>query len=221
MHTPAPLWSEARLLREPFRLLWNLPALLSAPKGTGAVMVIPGFRTTDRSTVPLRKWLTHLGYEVRGWGMGENLGQVATVMPALIGRLEREHTGPVALIGWSWGGTVARALARRIPERISQVITLGTPIQGGAENTAFGSRMSAEALTRSAAAAVEREAVPLSVPALSIYTPHDGVVAWQASIDPRPGQTDHLEVNSCHVGLGVNAVVWRVIAERLGGEDDG
>ncbi|MDG1482567.1 MAG: alpha/beta hydrolase [Myxococcota bacterium] len=217
MHTPAPLWSETRLLREPLRMLWRLPSLMSAPKGTGSVMVIPGFRTSDRSTAPLRSWLRHLGYEVSGWGMGVNLGQVATVMPALIGRLEREHTGSVALIGWSWGGTVARALARRIPERISQVITLGTPIQGGAESTAFARRMSADSLARSAAAAARREMTPLEVPALSIYTPHDGVVAWQASVDPRPGQTEHLEVDSCHVGLGVNPVVWRVLAERLSG----
>ena len=217
MHTPAPLWSETRLLREPLRLLWRLPSLMSAPKGTGSVMVIPGFRTSDRSTAPLRGWLRHLGYEVSGWGMGVNLGQVATVMPALIGRLEREHTGPVALIGWSWGGTVARALARRIPARISQVITLGTPIQGGAESTAFARRMSADSLARSASAAARREMTPLEVPALSIYTPHDGVVAWQASVDPRPGQTEHLEVDSCHVGLGINPVVWRVLAERLSG----
>jgi alpha/beta superfamily hydrolase len=217
MHTPAPLWSETRLLREPLRLLWRLPSLVSAPKGTGSVMVIPGFRTSDRATAPLRAWLRHLGYEVSGWGMGVNLGQVATVMPALISRLEREHAGPVALIGWSWGGTVARALARRIPERISQVITLGTPIQGGAESTAFARRMSADALARSAAAAARREVAPLEVPALSIYTPHDGVVAWQASVDPCPGQTEHLEVDSCHIGLGVNPVVWRVLAERLSG----
>lgn len=215
MHSPAPLWSETRILREPLRLLWKLPSLISAPKGSGSVMVIPGFRTSDRSTAPLRGWLQHLGYEARGWGMGVNLGQVATVMPALIGRLEREHAGPVALIGWSWGGTVARALARRIPERISQVITLGTPIQGGAESTVFARRMSAGALERSAEAAVRREVEPLGVPALSIYTRHDGVVAWQASLDPRPGQTEHLEVDSCHVGLSVNPVVWRVIAERL------
>jgi pimeloyl-ACP methyl ester carboxylesterase len=215
MHTPAPLWSESRLTLEPLRLIRSLPALRAAPRGSGSVLVIPGFRTTDRSTAPLRGWLRHLGYDAQGWRMGVNLGQVATVMPALIARLERDHADPVALIGWSWGGTVARALARRIPCRISQVITLGTPIQGGAESTVFARRMSPEALARSAEAAAERELEPLGVPALSIFTPYDGVVAWQASVDPRPGQTEHLEVDSCHVGLGVNPVVWRVIAERL------
>ena len=111
MYTPAPLWSEGRLLAEPFRLLWNLPRLRAAPRGAGAVMVLPGFRTTDRSTAPLRAWLRHLGYEAHGWGMGVNLGQVGTVMPALVSRLSNISEAPVALIGWSWGGTVARALS--------------------------------------------------------------------------------------------------------------
>ena len=217
MHLPAPLWSEGRVFYEPLRLLYNLPSLARAPRGQGAVMVIPGFRTSDRSTVPLRAWLRHLGYDAQGWAMGTNLGQVGTVMPALISRLERAHSGPVALIGWSWGGTVARALSRRVPERISQVITLGTPIQGGAVHTVFARRMSADALHKSAAAAAERESTPLSVPSLSIYTTGDGVVAWQASLDPRQGQTEHLEVRSCHIGLGINLTVWLTLAERLAG----
>ena len=218
MHLPAPLWSEGRFLYEPLRLLYNLPSLAKAPRGSGAVMVIPGFRTSDRSTAPLRSWLRHLGYDAQGWGMGTNLGQVGTVMPALISRLEHIHSGPVALIGWSWGGTVARELSRRTPDRISQVITLGTPIQGGAVHTVFARRMSEETLRKSAAAAVRRESTPLSVPALSIYTAGDAVVAWQASLDPQEGQTEHLEVNSCHIGLGLNPTVWLTIAQRLAGE---
>ena len=217
MYTPAPLWSEGRLLAEPFRLLWNLPRLRAAPRGAGAVMVLPGFRTTDRSTAPLRAWLRHLGYEAHGWGMGVNLGQVGTVMPALVSRLSNISEAPVALIGWSWGGTVARALARRVPDRISQVITLGTPIQGGAVHTVFARRMSDEVLKRSRAAATEREATPMPVPALSIYTRADGVVAWEASVDPEDGQTEHLQVDSCHVGLGVNPSVWLTVAQRLAG----
>ena len=198
-------------------MLWRVPSLLTAPRGSGSVMVIPGFRTSDRSTVPLRGWLSYLGYDASGWGMGVNLGQVGTVMPALIARLERMEAGPVALIGWSWGGTVARELCRRVPDRISQVITLGTPIQGGAMNTVFARRMSEDSLQRSVKAAQAREAEPLSVPALSIYTESDAVVAWQASLDPRTGQTEHLAVRSCHIGLGINATVWLTIAERLAG----
>jgi hypothetical protein len=57
----------------------------------------------------------------------------------------------------------------------------------------------------------------LPVPALSIYTAGDAVVAWQASLDPQQGQTEHLEVNSCHVGLGLNPTVWLTIAQRLAG----
>jgi pimeloyl-ACP methyl ester carboxylesterase len=41
----------------------------------------------------------------------------------------------VSLVGWSMGGLFARDLARREPQRVRQVITLGSPFAGDAKAT--------------------------------------------------------------------------------------
>jgi hypothetical protein len=217
MPRPAPLRSELRAALEPLRLVARSPALRAAPRGSGPVMVLPGFQTTDRSTAPLRRWLRYLGYDAVGWGMGVNRGQLGAVLPTLEGKLQQMGPRPVALVGWSWGGVLARGLGRSVPARVSQVITLGTPIQGGVGNTVFGGRASQADRDASARASHLREAQPLTVPALSIYTRTDGVVAWQASIDPVDGRTEHSEVESSHAGLGLSPAVWLLIAGRLEG----
>jgi pimeloyl-ACP methyl ester carboxylesterase len=212
---PAPLTAELRVALEPARLAWSAPALLRAPRGSGPVLLLPGFRTDDRALAPLRGYLRRLGYAAHGWGLGVNEGRVGAYLGPLTERLEQLGPAPAALVGWSWGGVVARALARSAPGRVSQVITLGSPLQGGVAATVFGQRASEDARAESAQAAERREASPLPVPALSIYTRHDAVVAWESSRDPVADRTEHLEVDSCHLGLGVNPRVWLAIAERL------
>src|SRR3546814_16081743 len=38
--------------------------------------------------------------------------------------------GPVTVIGWSLGGLYAREIAKRLPQAVEQVITLGSPFSG-------------------------------------------------------------------------------------------
>jgi pimeloyl-ACP methyl ester carboxylesterase len=124
-------------------------------------MVIPGFGADDRYTWPLRTYLKSLGYATTGWGLGTNraglnmphsLGDVHPrwklqtkspyrgeagvpyVIDRLIDRVDEvyeESKQPIALVGWSLGGYMAREVARDRPAQISQVITLGTPVIGG------------------------------------------------------------------------------------------
>ena len=209
----APLWSEAQLLLEPIRLLRSRRALGQAPRGSGPVLVLPGYLTDDRTTIPLRWWLANRGYEPQGWGLGVNRGGIRSVIPRLVETLDR--LGPTALIGWSWGGVIAREVGRDRPDLVRQLITLGSPLQGGVGETAFGWRVGAEERDQSRREAAAREERPLEVPALSIYTRGDGVVAWTSSRDPMPGRTASLEVASCHCGLVMNPQVWVAIAEAL------
>lgn len=54
------------------------------------------------------------------------------------------------------------------------------------------------------------------VPTTSIYSATDGIVAWRACIQPGVRRdTENIEVEGSHCGLGWNATVLRVIADRL------
>ena len=96
------------------------------------VLVIPGLLAADWMTRPLRRALESAGHEVHGWALGWNRG----LRPGLVERMmERtallaERHGPVTVIGWSLGGLYAREIAKRLPQAVEQVITLGSPFSG-------------------------------------------------------------------------------------------
>ncbi|HEX8669121.1 MAG TPA: alpha/beta fold hydrolase [Allosphingosinicella sp.] len=133
-----PSWG--KLLGEAPALLRLLAAQLRRPKvqeeiGRGrAVVVIPAFLANDLPTSFLRRTLRACGFHACGWGKGLNLGANAKKFSQLLARIEElaETSGaPVALIGWSLGGLYARELARRRPDAVSAVVTLGTPFSQG------------------------------------------------------------------------------------------
>ena len=43
----------------------------------------------------------------------------------------------------------------------------------------------------------------------------DGVVAWKACVDHVIPKVEHIEVRATHLGLGISAQVFRIIARRL------
>jgi hypothetical protein len=53
------------------------------------------------------------------------------------------------------------------------------------------------------------------VPATSIYSRSDGVVAWQSCLDTPGPQSENVEVWSSHCGLGHHPAALLVIADRL------
>jgi len=57
---------------------------------------------------------------------------------------------------------------------------------------------------------------PADVPATHVYSRTDGVVHWESCVDLGGAPTvENVEVMGSHVGMGVNADVYRVIADRL------
>jgi hypothetical protein len=54
--------------------------------------------------------------------------------------------------------------------------------------------------------------LPAEVRAVSIYSRSDGIVSWQACLDPC---AEHVEVDSSHTGMSVNVAVYRVLAGIL------
>jgi alpha-beta hydrolase superfamily lysophospholipase len=222
LEAPAPsgLFREARGLFELPRLVLNLPWLARLPHGHGEpVLVLPGYRVGDLTTVLLRNYLRFLGYRVRGIGSKKNL-DVPEMLVRVLRRLVSQHrsTGlPVQIVGWSLGGYLAREAARERPDLVSQVITLGTPVIGGPKYTVVVHAMRRRGLDIDAMAAevALRNRTALTIPVTAIYSRRDAVVAWEACIDRGCANVEHVEVATTHVGLGFSAAVYRIIAERL------
>jgi pimeloyl-ACP methyl ester carboxylesterase len=215
-------WREARALREPYRR-WRARARLeSLPKGDGAaVLVLPGMHVGDFSTAPLRRFLCRQGHDARGWRLGLHGADVARTLPRALGRLEAlaaERGGPVALVGWSLGGVVARELARLRPDLVARVVTLGAPVTGGAKATAvsYPYRLRGWDLDEIERAIGAANAVPIRVPVTAIWSKNDGIVAWRACVESvTPGATN-VEVRSSHWGLGFDPDALEAIARALG-----
>ncbi|MEZ5596107.1 MAG: esterase [Pseudomonadales bacterium] len=213
---------EGRVALEAAAVLAQLPMLrLRSPRGRGPVMVLPGFMMDDATTWLLRRFLNSLGYDVRGWGLGVNRGALARLVDALVSELRAWHTGcgaTVQLVGWSRGGMVARELARRAPEAIGSVITMGTPIAGGPGASSIGGWALRSAGISPADATrmqLARESVPIKCPVHSIYSKSDGVVAWEASIDGHNRHAEHHEVMSSHAGMGSHPEIYVLLARIL------
>ena len=119
-----------RVLLEMTSLTYAWPLLNSTPRGDGhTVLVLPGFTAGDQSTLVLRRLLERRNYRALPWLLGQNTGSFE-LQDRLMTRFQAvlaEATGSVSLIGQSLGGVFARVLARQWPDRVRQVITLGSP----------------------------------------------------------------------------------------------
>ena len=219
--------SRQLLALEGGRALWEIGAFVAAypllrlgPRGDGhPVLVLPGLTAADDSTRALREFLIDRGYNSHGWGLGANLGPRPGVFDELhqrLARLAQSHRQKVSLIGWSLGGILARELARQAPRQVRSVISLGSPFAGapGASNASklyasFNPHRADDEDQR-----MRRRAAP-PVPTTAIYSRSDGVVAWQGCRELPGANTENIEVEGSHCGLGHNPAVLYAIADRL------
>jgi hypothetical protein len=94
---------------------------------------------------------------------------------------------------------------------------MGSPIVGGAKYTTLGRHAERRGvdLDEMEANMAARERRPITVPVTAIYSKNDGIVGWQACIDEHNAQVQHIEVVSTHLGLGISADVFKIIARTL------
>jgi pimeloyl-ACP methyl ester carboxylesterase len=222
--------SLALFITEPARALADYGAMLAtsstvlrAPRGDGhPVLVLPGLLAEDASTATMRVYLRSLGYEVHGWRLGRNLGPTPAILDGMTARLEALHRASgrsVSLVGWSLGGIFARELARSRPALVRQVITLGSPFglsnPGDSRADAAYRRLGMLHVSPDSIPRHERLSRPIPVPTTAVYSWLDGVVPWRACINIAGRRSENVEVYSSHLGLGHNAAVLWVIADRL------
>ena len=229
MHDPAAVFDRTGTIQRPpaQRLLhegWSYVAYRPAPPDPAelpdgnnlVVLLVPAFLTNDSFTAPLRAYLRRCGFRPSGWQLGVNWGPTPRLLAGLRVRLDelcREQGGPVAVIGLSLGGLLARDLAHDRPGDVRHVVTLASPFR-------LPTASPAEPLVRacmhrySPEFRLSRLAQPLPVPSTTIYTRDDGIVAWQSC----RSDDDHgvvLEVSGSHTTIGRNREARRLIVERL------
>lgn len=215
------LSAEWRLARESVRLALSLPRLVRGPRGRGEpVMLIPGFQAPELSMRPLLRMLRLRNYRAVPWGQGINRGNVERYVDALRPRLTElaEQSGheKIALVGWSLGGVIARELARELPERVSTVVTYGSPVVGGPLYTAAARAYPAAERERINTLIRERNLEhAIRCPVAAIFTRQDTIVSWPACIDRYSPRVTHFEVNSTHFSMGLDPAVWEIVLKRL------
>jgi pimeloyl-ACP methyl ester carboxylesterase len=216
------MFLEGRAFHELGAFLGALPLLSLAPKGDGhPVLVLPGLVASDVSTRPLRSFLKSRGYAVSGWREGRNLGPrdgVQDAMVDLVQELSDQHGRKVSLVGWSLGGLYARQLAKMMPDRVRSVITLGSPFAGGPKATNAW-RVYELASGRRADEEDARFGGSLSetppVPTTAIFSRTDGICAWQGCMETTSSQSENIEVESSHCGMGHHPAAVYAVADRL------
>jgi pimeloyl-ACP methyl ester carboxylesterase len=225
--------SEILNLVEPFRAMIELGTLHlsetwlnSLMGGDGhPVLVIPGFTAGDRSTVVLRKFLSSLGYLSCGWKQGINFGIRLDLFEAvneILNQLYEDHGCKVSIVGQSLGGIYARELAKMNPEKVRQVISLGSPFNdpdGDASNvTNLYMMLNPDHMTKASQFAETHwdTTIPPPAPTTSIYSKTDGVCHWRACVQHGGhDQVENIEIIGSHTGMGVNAQALFIISDRL------
>jgi len=216
------MFLEGRALSELGAFVGALPLLSLAPRGDGhPVLVLPGLVASDVSTRPLRAFLKTRGYAVSGWRQGRNLGLregVQHAMVDLVHELHDTYGQKVSLVGWSLGGLYARQLAKMMPGRVRSVITLGSPFAAGPKATNAW-RVYEMASGRRADEEDSRFGGSLSsappVPTTAIFSRTDGICAWQGCMEKTSAQSESIEVESSHCGMGHHPAAVYAVADRL------
>jgi triacylglycerol lipase len=181
----------------------------------------------------MARWLTRIGWRPHLSGIDWNVGcpnEKSERLGWRLAHIEEECGSPVVLIGHSLGGVLARALAATYPQRVRQVVTLGSParMEWGAMRARYRPALLAfrafwhalnnlppECGTERCGCSFSEAAAsrfPSSVGLSAIFTRDDEVVDWRRCTT---AEGENYEVSGGHASLVVNREVYRVVAAIL------
>ena len=192
------------------------------PDGAGqVVLVLPAFLTGDGVTRTLRRFLQARGFRAYGWEFGVNVGPTGAALRHVRRRAELVadlNGGPIALVGVSLGGLLARGLAHEAPGLLRHVATLASPFRlptaSPLEPLVRLCRPFFDANINPAA-----QAAPLPVPSTAFYTRDDGIVAWESCVSEGDPNCLNIEVSGPHMTICRNPTVLTRLVERIAPHD--
>lgn len=188
------------------------------------VLVVPGFSATDQMTGRLRDHLTRNGFSVHGWGQGRNIGLTDELIDGLHARFEElrgRYDQPISVVGWSFGGVLARHLAHTYRDDVRQIVCLGSPWRADGERTRatamFEKSRRKHGISDRARTMVDQLREPVPVPTTAVWSKTDGVVPWHGCrVDPSTNPVaENIAVMSSHVGMVSSPWTLAATADRL------
>jgi pimeloyl-ACP methyl ester carboxylesterase len=190
---------------EPLLRRFRAPLAVRAATRPQVVMLLPGFATHPARMGYMARKLEQAGHVVKRWGMGFNMGPQQDTLDLLEKRLEyiyRSHGQRVVLVGWSLGGLFARELAKRQPQMVAGVVSMGSPFSG----TPYRNNVwriyhlvTGHAVDAPPVEARLREKPP--VPTIALWSPRDGMIAPRCAAG-HPGERDRAIALRCsHIGF--------------------
>ena len=222
-HARAPcarlLVGELTTLGEPVARRFRAPLVLDRAERPRVVILLPGFATHPLRMRYMAQTLEHAGHTVKRWGQGFNFGPTEPSFEQLSIRVQdvhRRYGQKVVLVGWSLGGIFARELAKRHPESVDKVVTLGSPFSHTPySNNAWRiyQMVTGHSVEHPPIEATLAEKPPVETVAL--WSARDGV------IDPRsargqPDERDRTVALRCtHIGFSNSAESIRAVANEL------
>lgn len=221
-------------------LPWQLPrALRALPRGDGhPVLTLPGYGGADGSMAVMRAALKRQGYRSHALELGRNLDRgedrIQSVDDALrfrrkmVGLIQRRleqlyerYQQPVSLVGWSLGGVYAIDVAQSMPDKVRQVVTLGSPFGDPRGTTLFnvmrrisGSQVPLEGQDYAGWCAGAEWRTP-TVPVTVIYSERDGIVSTSIARLQNDKAIRYRKVSASHIGFSHNTRAIALVAEVL------
>ncbi|MEM6475974.1 MAG: alpha/beta fold hydrolase [Pseudomonadota bacterium] len=195
--------AELDILAEPARrVVRRLDIAPSANPQT--VLILPGFASRPRRMRYLAGQIERAGHSTKRWGQGRNWGIDQDGFDQLQERLADLYarTGtPVVLLGWSLGGLFARELAKRQPDAVAKVITMGSPFSGSPRANNVWRIYQFITGHQVDQPPVEADlAVKPPVETVAFWSPNDAVIAPRCAAG-LPGERDRAVALRCtHIG---------------------
>jgi triacylglycerol lipase len=184
------------------------------------VILVPGFLAGDGTLALMSRALRAQGFRTYRSHIHANVGCTLNAAAQLEARLESiamRRGSRVQIVGHSLGGMLARGVAVRRPDLVSNIVTLGSPMLApGAHHLSL--RASVDLLVRLSKAGVpglmseecvggacalqsfgeSRQPMPAGVGFTAVYSKRDGIVDWKACVDPLAVP---VEVRASHLGM--------------------
>jgi|GEM_PF-1158216 len=205
------------------------------PEGRGRpAMLIPGFLAGDPSLAPMARWLKRGDWKMTKSGVNWNVNCTQATVESIEARLEvavRETGQKALLVGQSRGGAMGKVIAVRRPDLVETLVTLGSPLNdhfdfhprvwfgigiiGGLGELGFPGFLSLDCASgdccKETRVAYGRP-FPKGVRFISFYSRGDNIVRYQACLH---GAAELVEIESSHLGMGLDSEVWIRMSEAL------